>query len=355
MTIILKIRKGNPEKILVKQAAYMIKEGGLVAFPTETVYGLGADALNPKAVAKIFEAKGRPADNPLIAHIADMKDVYRLASEVPKDAELLMKEFWPGPLTIILKKTKIVSDIVTAGLDTVAIRMPSHKVALALIKEAKTPLAAPSANLSGKPSPTDANQVIEDMMGRVDVIIDSGSCDIGVESTVIDMTVKPALILRPGGLPKEEIEKFLKNIGKEEIFRAKRREAWNANDKKSDKPKSPGMKYKHYAPNAEVIVVEGNKEKVMKKAKELVEEYKLKGKKVGVITTVKERGYGADVVKYVGNTEKEVARKIFKALRDFDKEDIHIIIAEGIEEKGIGEAVMNRLRKAAGYNIVEVK
>jgi L-threonylcarbamoyladenylate synthase len=340
MTIILKIKKANPETVLVKQAAEIIRKGGLVAFPTETVYGLGANALNAKAVEKIFKAKGRPADNPLIAHIADMKDVYKLASEVPKDAELLMKEFWPGPLTIILKKSKIVPDIVTASLDTVAIRMPSHKVALALIKEAKTPIAAPSANLSGKPSPTDANQVIEDMMGRVDVIIDSGSCDIGVESTVIDMTVKPALILRPGGLPKEKLERFLKNIGKEE---------------RSDKPKSPGMKYKHYAPNAEVIVVEGNKDKVRKKAKELVEEYKSKAKKVGVITTVKEHGYDADVVKYVGNTEKEVAKKIFKALRDFNKEDIHIIIAEGIEEKGIGEAVMNRLRKAAGYNIIEVK
>ncbi|MDI6737915.1 MAG: L-threonylcarbamoyladenylate synthase [Nanoarchaeota archaeon] len=340
MTIILKISKDNPEKILVKQAAVIIKEGGLVAFPTETVYGLGADALNPKAVAKIFEAKGRPADNPLIAHIADKKDVYRLAKEVPKEAELLMKEFWPGPLTIILKKSNLVPDIVTAGLDTVAIRMPSHKVALALIKEAKTPIAAPSANLSGKPSPTDAGHVIEDMKGRVDVIIDSGKTDIGVESTVIDMTVKPPLVLRPGGLPKEELEEFLKNIGKEE---------------KSDKPKAPGMKYRHYAPNADVIVVEGNKEKVMKKTKELIEEYKLKGKKVGVMAAIKEHGYEADVVKFIGSTEKEVAKKLFRALRDFDKEDIHVIIAEGIEEKGIGEAVMNRLRKAAGYNVVEVR
>lgn len=339
MTIILKIRKDNPERVLVKQAALILQEGGLVAFPTETVYGLGADALNPKAVEKIFIAKGRPADNPLIAHIADRKDVNKLAAEVPKEAELLMNEFWPGPLTIILKKKKIVPDIVTAGLDTIAIRMPSHKVALALIKEAKTPIAAPSANLSGKPSPTDANHVIEDMLGKVDVIIDSGSCDIGVESTVIDMTVKPPLILRPGGLPKEEIEKVLSRVGKEE---------------KSDKPKSPGMKYKHYAPKAEVIVVEGNKEKVKEKIKALVDEQKKKGKKVGVIATAKEHRFDADVVKYVGNTEKEVAKKIFKALRDFDREDIHIIIAEGIEEKGIGEAVMNRLRKAAGYNIIEL-
>ena len=340
MTIILKISRNSPEKVLVKQAAFIIKEGGLVAFPTETVYGLGADALNAKAVAKIFEAKGRPADNPLIAHIADKKEVYRLAKEVPEEAELLMKEFWPGPLTIILKKANIVPDIVTAGLDTVAIRMPCHKVALALIKEAKTPIAAPSANLSGKPSPTDANHVIEDMMGRVDVIIDSGKTDIGVESTVIDLTVKPPLILRPGGLPKEDIEKVLKGFGKEE---------------KSEKPKSPGMKYRHYAPSAEVIVVEGDKEKVRKRAMELIGENKLKAKKVGVMTTTKEHGYDADVVKFIGSTEKEIARKLFKALRDFDREGIHIIIAEGIEEKGIGEAVMNRLRKAAGYNIVEVK
>lgn len=340
MTIILKIKKENPEKILIRQAAFVIKEGGLVAFPTETVYGLGADALNPEAVEKIFEAKGRPADNPLIAHIADVKDVYRLAKEVPKEAELLMKEFWPGPLTIVLKKKPIVPDIVTAELDTIAIRMPSHKVALALIKEAKTPIAAPSANLSGKPSPTDASHVIEDMMGKAGVIIDSGKTDIGVESTVIDMTVKPRLILRPGGLPKEEIERFLENIEKEEH---------------SKRPKSPGMKYKHYAPSAEVIVVEGDKKKVRDKIKKLVGEYRLKSKKVGVITTAKEHGYDADVIKYIGSTEKEVARKLFKALRDFNKEDVHIIIAEGIEEKGIGEAVMNRLRKAAGYNVVEVK
>ncbi len=338
MTIILKIRRGNPEKILVKQAALIIKEGGLAAFPTETVYGLGADALNAEAVKKIFEAKGRPADNPLIVHIADVKDVYRLAKEVPKEAELLMNRFWPGPLTIVLKKAKLVPDIVTAGLDTVAIRMPSHKVALALIREAKTPIAAPSANISGNPSPTHASHVIEDMMGKTDVIIDSGPCDIGVESTVIDMTVKPPLVLRPGGLPKEELAKFLKNVGKEE---------------KSEKPKSPGMKYKHYAPNAEVIVVEGNKEKVKKKVKELVNEYKLKGKMVGVITTMKEHRYDAEVVKYIGSTEKEGAKNLFKALRDFDKENIHVIIAEGIEEKGIGEAVMNRLRKAAGQDIVK--
>jgi len=210
MTIILKIRKDNPEKALVKQAAIIIQEGRLVAFPTETVYGLGADAFNAEAVKKIFEAKGRPANKALIAHIADKKDIYRLAKEVPKEAELLMKKFWPGPLTLVLKKSKIVPDITSAGMDTIAIRMPAHKVALALIKEAKTPIAAPSANLSGEPSPTDAEQVIENLSGRIDVIIDSGKTDIGISSTVLDMTVNPPKILRQGALSKEEIEKALK-------------------------------------------------------------------------------------------------------------------------------------------------
>ncbi|MFH1065700.1 MAG: L-threonylcarbamoyladenylate synthase [Nanoarchaeota archaeon] len=211
MTIILKIKKANPEAILIKQAAEIIRRGGLVAFPTETVYGLGADALNAKAVEKIFEAKGRPENKALIAHIADKKDVYRLAKEVPKEAELLMKKFWPGPLTIVLKKSKIVPDITSAGMDTIAIRMPDHKVALALIKEAKTPIAAPSANMSGMPSPTDAEQVIENLSGRIDVIIDSGKTDIGISSTVLDMTVNPPKILRQGALSKEDIEKVLKS------------------------------------------------------------------------------------------------------------------------------------------------
>lgn len=211
MTVILKIRKENPENALVKQAAIIIQEGGLVAFPTETVYGLGADALNAKAVEKIFEAKGRPANKGLIAHIADIKDVYKLAKEVPKEAELLMKKFWPGPLTIVLKKSKIVPDVTSGGMDTIAIRMPAHKVALALIKEAKTPIAAPSANMSGMPSPTDAEQVIETMQGKIDVIIDSGKTYIGVASTVLDMTVNPPRILRQGALSKEEIENELKS------------------------------------------------------------------------------------------------------------------------------------------------
>ncbi|MBU2638822.1 MAG: threonylcarbamoyl-AMP synthase [Nanoarchaeota archaeon] len=211
MTIILKIRKDNPETILIKQAALIIKEGGLVAFPTETVYGLGADAFNAKAVEKIFIAKGRPANKALIAHIADIRDAYKLAAEVPKEAELLMKKFWPGPLTIVLKKSKIVPDATSAGMDTIAIRMPANKIALALIKEAKTPIAAPSANLSGMPSPVNAAQVIENLSGKIDVIIDSGKTDLGVASTVLDMTVSPLVILRQGALAKEDIEKALKS------------------------------------------------------------------------------------------------------------------------------------------------
>lgn len=210
MTIILNINKNNPEKVLIRQAALILKEGGLVAFPTETVYGLGADAFNAEAVEKIFIAKGRPASKGLIAHIADIKDVRKLAKEVPKRAELLMDKFWPGSLTIVLNKSKIVPDATTAGLDTIAIRMPANKIALALIREAKTPIAAPSANPSGEPSPVNAQQVIGYLNGKVDVIIDGGKTDIGVASTVLDLTANPPAILRQGALEKEGIEKVLK-------------------------------------------------------------------------------------------------------------------------------------------------
>lgn len=337
MTVVINMRDGVDEG-KIRIAARFILEGKLVAFPTETVYGLGADALNAEAVKRIFEAKGRPADNPLIVHIADFNDLKRLAMEIPEEAELLAEKFWPGPLTMVLPRREEVPDVTTGGLDTVAVRMPAHPIALALIR-ASTPIAAPSANISGKPSPTLAEHVIDDFYGKIEAIIDGGETKVGVESTVIDLTSERPTLLRPGGLPLEEIERV---IGEVEIHPAVR-------GKLVDVARAPGMKYKHYSPNAQVMVVEGPRERVREKIAELVEEYRSRGLRVGVMATEE---YGADEFFHLGKTEEEVARNLFKALRELDKRGVDVIIAEGIEERGLGFAVMNRLRKAAGYRIV---
>ncbi|WP_258083958.1 L-threonylcarbamoyladenylate synthase [Thermococcus thermotolerans] len=337
MTVVINMRDGVDER-KIRIAARFILMGKLVAFPTETVYGLGADALNEEAVKRIFEAKGRPPDNPLIVHISDFDDLRKLARDIPREAKLLAERFWPGPLTMVLPKREEVPYATTGGLDTVAVRMPAHPIALALIK-ASTPIAAPSANISGKPSPTLAEHVIDDFYGRIDCIIDGGETKIGVESTVIDMSSERPTLLRPGGLPLEEIEQV---IGEVEIHPAVR-------GKLVDVARSPGMKYKHYSPNAQVIVVEGKRENVRAKIAELVEEYRAKGLRVGVMATEE---YGADEFFYLGKTEEEVAKNLFRALRELDKRGVDVIIAEGVEEKGLGFAVMNRLRKAAGYRIV---
>ena len=337
MTVVINMRDGLDERG-IRIAARFIVEGKLVAFPTETVYGLGADALNENAVRRIFEAKGRPADNPLIVHIAEFDDLKKLAREVPREAKLLAERFWPGPLTMVLPKREEVPYVTTGGLDTVAVRMPAHPIALALIK-ASTPIAAPSANISGKPSPTLAEHVIDDFYGRIECIIDGGETKIGVESTVIDLSSERPTLLRPGGLPLEEIEKV---IGGVEIHPAVR-------GKLVDVARSPGMKYKHYSPNAQVIVVEGKRENVRRKIAELVHEYRADGLTVGVMATEE---YDADEFFHLGSTEEEVARNLFRALRELDKRGVDVIIAEGIEERGLGFAVMNRLRKAAGYRIV---
>ncbi len=339
MTVVINMRDGLDER-KIKLAARFILNGKLVAFPTETVYGLGADALNTNAVRRIFKAKGRPADNPLIIHIARFEDLKRLTSHIPPEAKLLAEQFWPGPLTMILPKREEVPYVTTGGLDTVAVRMPSHPIARALIEES-TPIAAPSANISGRPSPTLAEHVIDDFYGKIECIIDGGETQLGVESTVIDLTSEKPVLLRPGGLPLEELEKA---IGEIEIHPAVR-------GKLIDVAKSPGMKYRHYSPKAKVIVVEGGKENVRKKIPELVEEYRSKGFRVGVIAT---EVYEADEFFNLGKTEDEVARNLFRALRELDKRGVEIIIAEGIEERGLGFAVMNRLRKAAGYRIVWV-
>ncbi len=340
MTIVIPMRAGPDERL--KVAARLIREGKLVAFPTETVYGLGADALNEKAVRRIFEAKGRPADNPLIIHIAETEWLFKLARDVPEIALKLAERFWPGPLTIVLPKREEVPDVTTGGLDTVAIRMPAHPIALELIRLSGRPVAAPSANISGKPSPTEADHVVDDFYGRIECIVDGGSTHIGVESTVLDLTGDVPLLLRPGGLPLEEIEKV---VGRVEIHPA-------VKGMEVDVAKAPGMKYRHYSPNAQVIVVEGSREAVREKINELVEEFRKKGLKVGVMATEE---HEADTFFHLGKTVGEVARNIFRALRELDKAGVDVIIAEGIEEKGLGLAVMNRLRKAAGYEVIKAK
>ncbi|AEH25505.1 L-threonylcarbamoyladenylate synthase [Pyrococcus yayanosii] len=340
MTIVINMRRGlDKRKLMV--AARLIREGKLVAFPTETVYGLGADALNERAVRRIFEAKNRPADNPLIVHIADFEQLKELAQEIPKEAKLLAERFWPGPLTLVLLKAENVPRVTTGGLDAVAVRMPAHEIALALIRLSGKPIAAPSANISGRPSPTTAEHVAEDLYGKIECIVDGGETRIGVESTVIDLTERPPVLLRPGGLPLEDIEAV---IGKVRIHPA-------VFGKKTDVAKAPGMKYRHYAPRAEVIVVEGSRERVEAKIAEVVEELKRKGLRVGVIGR---ESYGADEFYHLGETVEEVARNLFRALREMDKRGVDVIVAEGVEEKGLGLAVMNRLRKAAGYKIIRV-
>jgi L-threonylcarbamoyladenylate synthase len=349
-TIVIKISAEEPEIDKIRIAAGVIKKGGTVAFPTETVYGLGANALSPRAVMKVFIAKKRPPDNPMIVHIADKRDVYRLAKEVPEIAERLMNEFWPGPLTLVLKRSKIVPDVTVAGLDTVAVRMPNNKVALTLISESETPIAAPSANLAGKPSPTTAEHVIEDLMGRVDIILDAGSTEIGVESTVINMTTSPPEILRPGGLVLEELERILGRVKLHPIALAEKKV-------RVARARSPGMKHRHYAPSAEMIVVEGRPDSIAKRIQELANFYIRKGKRVGIMAADESvHKYRANIVKSFGSRRNftTIAKNLFKLLREFDREEVDIIIAEGITLKGLGLAVMNRLRKAAGFNIVRV-
>lgn len=348
-TLVLKVDSEKPQMEKICVAADFIKKGGLVAFPTETVYGLGADALNSKAVRALFEAKKRPLDNPPIVHVGDVKDVYRLVREVPLKAEKLMKTFWPGPLTLIFRRLEIVPDVTVAGLDTIAVRMPGHNVALALIRESGCCISAPSANLAGKPSPTTAKHVLDDLDGRIDAVLDAGPTNIGVESTVLDMTVDLPLVLRPGGTPYEVLKRMLARVELHPVAVAEI-------ELSVEKARSPGMKHRHYAPDADVVVVEGELSSVVGKVKELSEFYMSKGKKVGVLATDETAGYyRADVVKSLGSRSDlgVIAKNLFRLLREFDLERVDVIIAEGIPTEGLGLAVMNRLRKASGYKIVK--
>lgn len=336
-TRVIKVENDSNLDELLEPAARTIKEGGLVAFPTETVYGLGADALNDDAVNRIFKAKERPADDPMILHISSRNMVPRLVEEITPEARRLMDAFWPGPLTLIFKKSNIVPDSTTAGLATVAIRMPSHPVAARLITLSKTPIAAPSANLFERPSPTNARRVLEDLEGRIQFVIDAGDTNIGVESTILDMTGPNPVLLRPGGTKLEDIERV---IGQVELHPSIREKHFNG------VIESPGMKSKHYAPKARVLLVEGNdpRRKMENMAARLIHE----GRRVGILL-LKSPGMaleGATVLALGPNKEK-IAQRLFEAFRKMDQKDIDVILAEGIDEEGLGLAIMNRLRKAS--------
>ncbi len=313
----------------IKLAASIIKNGGLVAFPTETVYGLGANALDKKSVLKIFKVKGRPADNPLIVHIADKNEIYSLAKKIPQVAKKLIDKFWPGPLTLVLEKKSIVPKEVSAGGKTVAIRMPNHKIALALIRAAGMPIAAPSANISGHPSPTTAQHVAEDFEDKIDLILDGGRTSVGVESTVVDMTVFPPVVLRQGGLSLENLKKIIPEI----TSRVKKR---------TGIAKSPGMKYRHYAPRAPLILAGKNIQKFIDRQHD---------KKVGVLASKEtaSKYKGAFKIFILGSRKnpEECAWNLFTMLRRFDRFKVDIIIAEVFPEKGLFVAVMDRLRKAS--------
>lgn len=320
----------------IKEAALWIKNGRIVAFPTETVYGLGANATSDEAVEKIFTAKGRPSDNPLIVHVANMEQVHELVTHIPEVADKLMEAFWPGPLTLVLESCGKVSKYVTANLSTVAIRMPDHPVALALLERAEVPVAAPSANRSGKPSPTQAIHVLQDLTGGIHGVIDGGPTGVGVESTVVDCTTDIPTILRPGGITKEEMERVIGQVNIDPSL----------NDKELT-PKSPGQKYLHYAPNAPLLLVSPNEKDI----RAILKEEKKKHKKIGALTTDENVSLWdeADVVISCGTRTnlKTVAQNLYDCLRQFDEVNVDIIFAETFSKEGIGEAIMNRLEKAA--------
>ena len=344
-TIVAKITNDSlTDKKIYEQAGKILREGGLVAFPTETVYGLGADALDEEASAKIYAAKGRPSDNPLIVHIADIEALYKLSCEVPDKALKLADKFWPGPLTMILKKSDIVPDSITGGLGTVAIRMPSHKVAAELIRTSGVYIAAPSANTSGKPSPTRASHVIKDLSGKIDMIIEDDTVDIGVESTIIDLSEEVPTILRPGYITKEMFEEVIGGVRIDPAI--------TEGVKSGVVPKAPGMKYRHYAPKADLKIVEGPVEKVVAYINE-----KAAAGKVGIICTeeTKDR-YPAGDVKCIGSRKSElsIASHLFAVLREFDEDGVDAIYSESFQAPGLGEAIMNRLLKAAGHQRVDV-
>ncbi len=350
-TKIIPMDEKHIDKEALKEAGKIIQSGGLVAFPTETVYGLGGDALNEESSGRIYQAKGRPSDNPLIVHIYRMEDLYPIVEQVPETARKLADAFWPGPLTMILPKSDIVPRATTGGLDTVAVRMPMHKVALAFIEAAGGYVAAPSANRSGKPSPTLAKYVAEDMDGRIEMIIDGGENRIGLESTIVDLTEGIPMILRPGYITKEMLEEVLGEVRVDKTV---------LDNCSGQPPKAPGMKYRHYAPKGELTIIGGPQERVVDEINRRTKRMKEKGEKVGVIGTDDTvSGYLADSVKSAGDRKEEatIAKALYRILREFDEEGVTVIYSESFdasEENGIGQAIMNRLLKAAGHHLEQI-
>ncbi len=338
----------EPDLAAIEEAGEILKRGGLVAFPTETVYGLGGNALDPKASRKIYAAKGRPSDNPLSVHIAGLEDLDALVREVPGKARLLAERFWPGPLTMIFQKSDIVPYETTGGLDSVAVRYPSSRIARLLIRAGGGYVAAPSANTSGRPSPTTAGHVIEDLSGAVDMILDGGPVGIGLESTIVDFTEDVPAVLRPGYISLDMLRQVLGEV---------RMDPGLSGENEHVRPKAPGMRYRHYAPRAQLTIVEGPAEKVTEKIKELAAQAVCGGKKPGIIAAEETlREYPEGVVKCIGSRQDEgsIARHLYQVLREFDDCEVDVIFSEAFYTPQMGQAIMNRLLKAAGHRVLTV-
>lgn len=340
----------NTIEQIAAEAAKIWREGGLVAFPTETVYGLGGNGLDPEAARKIYAAKGRPSDNPLILHIADSGQVGELVSHISGAGRRLMEHFWPGPLTLIFPKAKEIPLETTGGLDTVAIRMPSHPVAQSLLRRAGLPIAAPSANVSGRPSPTLADHVREDMDGRIEMIVDGGEVGIGVESTIVDVTGAVPTILRPGYVTEEMLRAVVGEVAVDP--------AVAGNAAAGARPKAPGMKYRHYAPKAPMVLVEGDPEPVAAALNRILKKAEQEGRKIGILASEESaRRYRGGVVKVVGSHEDpdSVAHNLYRVLREFDREEVDKIYSESFGGSAFGQAVMNRMKKAAGQQVIRAE
>lgn len=348
-TSVIKLDKENIDESIFEIPTHALKSGGLVAFPTETVYGLGANAFDECAIKNIFKAKGRPSDNPLIVHIWNVSQLDELVLEISESAKLLIDEFWPGPLTLLFKKSEKVPYVTSGGLDTVAIRMPDNEIALKLLRSVNIPIAAPSANTSGRPSPTNSEHVLEDLDGKVDIVIDGGVTGVGLESTVLDLTCQMPMILRPGGVTQEDLTRVLGEVENDPAIETM---------KENIKPKSPGQKYRHYSPIADMEIFSGDIDSVIKEINEKSEQYSKKDLKIGIMATDETIDKYSSINKISVGSRKNletIATNLFHVLREFDKLDVDVILSEGVEESQIGKAIMNRMKKAAGGNITYLK
>ncbi|WP_044936716.1 MULTISPECIES: L-threonylcarbamoyladenylate synthase [Pseudobutyrivibrio] len=336
----------------ISEASEILRKGGLVAFPTETVYGLGGDAKDKEASRKIYAAKGRPSDNPLIVHIARFSQLQEISKDLPENAKKLADAFWPGPLTMVVNKNEVIPYETTGGLDTVAVRMPNNPIALALIEESGCMIAAPSANTSGRPSPTKASHVYEDLSGKIDAILDGGAVDIGLESTIVDLTEDVVTILRPGYINMEML--------KEVVGEVRIDPGIVYNDKGTTsgaKPKAPGMRYKHYAPKGDLTIISGDEDKVVAKINELTKAAIEAGSKVGIIATSETADrYSDGQILVIGDRSDEgsIAHNLYDILRKFDELGVDLIYSESFATPNMGQAIMNRLLKAAGQKTLDV-